>query len=505
MDSFNLIDRPWIPVIRTDGTPDTVSLRGLYAPDVRDVACAPPSQTMAVIRLATAITCRALPTSGSVDEDAAAFRTMLAADHAPQAIFDYLDKWHDRFDLMGDRPFMQSSGLPESDTLTPLVSDVETNGTLAARADRFILTAAQAALWLIRCQAYDGAANRATLPGDTRMKGSICYTNGTGWTGSLGCLAILGDTMWRTTLLNRVPLPWDTDADWSRDSAVWERDIPTFGDPEYDAGKGVDNDLHGPAALLTWRSRSIRLSWRDGMAVGATVTAGDRIHAQDANAYEPMSGWHESGAKGGLVSTRLPSSAPLLWRGLAGLLAVKDGGKRPMNVRWLERARLEPMRLRYLYTAVEWGPQCQNPVGETADTLACTLDLSRSRTAGRRYADRLALLDRGVGILARLDRDLQTACGDTVPATRAGLYARLWGVLDPPTRTWLASDNPMGTLDRWTAACLRLLARHADRMADGAPARAWSGRMGADGKTLSAAVAFAECHACLDKLGKELA
>lgn len=55
METFNLIDEPWIPVILTDGRPARVGLRGLFAPDVREVACSVPSQTMAVIRLATAI------------------------------------------------------------------------------------------------------------------------------------------------------------------------------------------------------------------------------------------------------------------------------------------------------------------------------------------------------------------------------------------------------------------------------------------------------------------
>lgn len=513
MNSFNLIDEAWIPVVLTDGRPARVGLRDLFAPDVREVACPVPSQTMAVIRLATAIAQRALPSRGSTAADAAELRAMLAADGPDPRIGGYLDHWHDRFDLMDPvHPFMQSPGLPESATLVPLVSDIEKNTALAARSAGFTLSPADAALWLVRCQAFDGAANRATIPGDTRMRGGVCYTNGTGWAGSLGCLAVIGDTVWRTALLNRVPAPWDRSVDWSRDSAVWERDIPTFGDPEFDGGKGRANDPHGPAALLTWRSRSIRITWRGGRAVGATVTAGDRIGAQDASAYEPMSGWHESGAKEGLVSTKLPQGATRLWRGLTGLLLASDeeGVLRPMNIRWLERARLRPMPLRYLYTAVDWGPQCQNPAGETADMLTTALDLSGSRTTGRRYADCLALLSRGVWTLTALDHDLMAAEGRSAPPKPApgkptALESDLWGLLDRPTRAWLAGTDPMGSLDRWADGCLRLLDRHADAMAASAPARAWSGRMGADGKALGAADAVAHCHARIAKLRKGLA
>ena len=514
METFNLIDEPWIPVILTDGTPARVSLRGLFAPTVREVACPVPSQTMAVIRLATAIAQRALPSRGSTAADAAELRGMLAANGPDPRIGEYLDRWHDRFDLMDPvRPFMQSPGLPESATLVPLVSDIERNTALAARSADFTLSPADAALWLVRCQAFDGAANRATIPGDTRMKGGVCYTNGTGWAGSLGCLAVIGDTVWRTALLNRVPAPWDRSVDWSRDSAVWGRDIPTFGDPEFDGGKGKTNDPHGPAALLTWRSRSVRITWRGGRAVGAVVTAGDRINAQDASAYEPMSGWHESDAKKGtLVSTKLSKGATQLWRGLAGLLLAsdKEGALRPMNVRWLERARLKPMPLRYLYTAIDWGPQSQNPAGETADMLTASLDLSGSRTAGRRYADRLALLDRGVWTLTALDSDLRAAEGRSappkpVPGKQTALESDLWTLLDRPTRAWLAGADPMGSLDRWADECLRSLDRRADLMGAAAPSRAWSGRMTADGKALGAAAAVARCHARIAKLRKGLA
>lgn len=178
-----------------------------------------------------------------------------------------------------------------------------------------------------------------------------------------------------------------------------------------------------------------------------------------------------------------------------------------MNVRWLERARLRPMSLRYMYMSVDWGPQCQNPKGETADILTTSLDLSNSRTAGRRYADRLALLNKGISILAALNRDLRIAegCSADAEVSSSSLYADLWSLLDRPTRAWLTSDDPMDSIDSWTAGCLSLLDRQANIMAEQAPVRAWSGRMGSDGKVLGAATAVAKCHERIAKLRKGLA
>ena len=103
---MNLIGDPWIPVVMQDGRDKLVGLRELYeqSTDIRDLAL-PPPQRIAVMRLLLCITHAAL--DGPSDEDDwRACRERIV----PESV-RYLDEWSERFDLYGDRPFLQVAGL----------------------------------------------------------------------------------------------------------------------------------------------------------------------------------------------------------------------------------------------------------------------------------------------------------------------------------------------------------------------------------------------------------
>ena len=106
---FNLVDEPWIPVTTTAGKTRDVSLSELFADatTIRRISAPLPTVSFALLRLALAITL-----------DAIGFHSRASVERAldegvnTSRILQYLQKYHDRFDLFDDkRPFYQVATL----------------------------------------------------------------------------------------------------------------------------------------------------------------------------------------------------------------------------------------------------------------------------------------------------------------------------------------------------------------------------------------------------------
>lgn len=95
--SFNLVDEPWIPVAGSE----PASLRDVFArPDLTALG-GNPRQKIALLKLLLAIA-QAAATPATADE-----WSKLKPDGLADACLAYLDKWRDRFDLYGEKPFLQ--------------------------------------------------------------------------------------------------------------------------------------------------------------------------------------------------------------------------------------------------------------------------------------------------------------------------------------------------------------------------------------------------------------
>ena len=110
---MNLIGDPWIPVAFADGQSRPVGLRELYerAHEIRDLVLNPP-QRISVMRLLLCITHAAL--DGPEDDgDWRACRKRIV----PESLA-YLDSRTDRFELFGERPFLQVALLKPTENAT---------------------------------------------------------------------------------------------------------------------------------------------------------------------------------------------------------------------------------------------------------------------------------------------------------------------------------------------------------------------------------------------------
>lgn len=94
---FNLIDEPWIPV----ADHGRVSLRQIFShPEYRSLG-GNPVQKIALLKLLLGIAQSAATPKDEVEWKA------LGAEGLAERCLAYLEKWHDRFYLYGDKPFLQ--------------------------------------------------------------------------------------------------------------------------------------------------------------------------------------------------------------------------------------------------------------------------------------------------------------------------------------------------------------------------------------------------------------
>ncbi|MHB8921595.1 MAG: type I-E CRISPR-associated protein Cse1/CasA [Halothiobacillus sp.] len=98
---FNLIDEPWIPIVDVG----RVSLRQLFSQPAYRALGGNPVQKIALTKLLLAIAQSAYTPEDDDDW------TALGSDGLAQKCQEYLDRWHDRFYLYGEKPFLQMSVL----------------------------------------------------------------------------------------------------------------------------------------------------------------------------------------------------------------------------------------------------------------------------------------------------------------------------------------------------------------------------------------------------------
>lgn len=138
---FNLIDEPWIPVAGRG----RVSLRQVFRePDLRALG-GNPVEKIALMKLLLAIV-----QAAATPDDDAAWRAM-GADGMARKCLAYLDQWHDRFDLYGERPFLQVPAIAAAEvkshgTVLPEIATGNTTVLTHGQAERALNDAEKAVL-----------------------------------------------------------------------------------------------------------------------------------------------------------------------------------------------------------------------------------------------------------------------------------------------------------------------------------------------------------------------
>lgn len=501
--SFNLVDEPWISVRLRNGPAELVSLRGLFhrSDEIRRISGDLPTQDFAVLRIALAVMYRAIPSDDEIGD-------IWESGTLPlNEIDDYLDHWHDRFDLFHtEHPFMQVAGLQstsgETRPLTILVPDSPGDGALfTMRREVPNVSFAEAARWLVHCQAYDFDGIKTGAVDDPRTSGGRGYPVGVGWGGWIGGLYVEGDDLRETLLHNWVP-PEEPD---ERDAALWELD-PLTPAPR----SVVEIGPFGPAGLFTWPIRHIRLFPDDDSVTRVLICVGDPIDKANQLKHEPLTSWRFSEPQTKKLKSQLPLYMPRthdptrsLWRGLESLLpsptprANAKGIVEAFPATVVDRLGLRvarhdvPNKLTNIVSVgIEYGAQMSTYSEIFADHLVVYPAIAEADGSARRVVlDAVKRADQAVSALSRLAGDLTLADGGDRATAAAAARATAYSELDHQFRDWIRlvdNDRDSAGLSRaWYGTARDTISNIAEELLDSATPRSRAVRM-VDGQPVSA-------------------
>ena len=326
---FSLIRDPWIPVVGLDGKRKEVSLQDalLFADRYRRIDAGHPLTTAALYRLLLAVLHRALKGPEGAKQAAEWYM-----DGFPRAKIEaYLAQYRERFELFGETPFWQVSGLDSAELgekfrshWTRLSTEEGSGNTTALfnvtarpggeRQDA--LGAAAAARLLVTHQTFalGGLIQRFT----TSAKAAPVAT--------AALFLAEGPTLQATLALNLVPYPEPMQ---QQDQPFWERPALQVADIErlYAPKEALTQPVWSYASRYSWPSRSVLLLpeesagslWVTSIGYGAGVPLEGPGEGGDHN-IDPMVSLVQSSKPGGEPYPYKLRRDRLLWRDLTAVL-----------------------------------------------------------------------------------------------------------------------------------------------------------------------------------------
>ncbi|AGB27118.1 CRISPR-associated protein, Cse1 family (plasmid) [Mycobacterium sp. JS623] len=503
-DTFNLIDQPWIPVRSIDGRSREVSIGELFteAPVIRAVGGDIPTQAFAIQRVLLAIVRRAIDWS---EDPVRRWGELWRAGEFPRAeVESYLRTVHHRFDLLDTvAPFYQVADLQTAagvfKPVDLLIADRPTGAkyfTTRAGAGAQRLSLAEAARWVVHCQAFDPSGIKTGDLRDPRTKDGKGYPIGIAWCGQLGGVLLEGSNLFETMMLNTVLRNTNGTATWPSDVPVWERTHPEVGERD-------DTAPLGPCDVLTWQSRRIKLQHDGKFVNGAIVGNGDRISPHNRQDIEFCTAWrHSEPQSKQFGETRyLPAQFDpdrSLWRGIEGLLAdipSQDGKPAPRLapgvVNWIDylvaeklldrSVRIRPHALALQYTNA-WTPKPNGVVASIDDALQIKVALIGRRSQPRVFANRaVQAANDSATALANLAGNLAEAAGGNAQLRKATARAAAYFALDAPYRQWVADLDEDTDLEehcaQWQRQVREIIGANGRDLISSAGKSAWKGRM----------------------------
>lgn len=465
--AFNLLDEPWLPVVIGNAAGEDVSLTELFrmAARIDRIGAEVGTMNVALLRLLLAILHRALReiTPDSADESRMTVEELRSRWDEAQlpVVLDYLEYHRERFYLFHPAtPFYQVADLAspkgEVSELSRLVAERPPYlGTRSSRGLRLI-SAADAARWLVHVQAYDVAGIKTGVIGHPRAKGGKVYPEGVGWCGQLGSLHLVGRTLLDTLLLNLWAAVSPTE--------LRDHDLPPWERPSTTVHQSPDlaSRPYGPVDLYTWQPRRVRLAGDENGVTGVVLTYGDRFIMQErqwVRHIEPLTAWRYSKPQSAkfhadIFMPRGHDPAAHLWVGMAPLIqpgaerATADG--RPAGIiehaSTLRGSPLLPDGIVHLHaTGVSYGSN--NSVFD--DFFDDTLDLPSVLLDPDQRGPRLVAIAavsaarKGASAVWKLADNLARAAGasgDSVNGARQEAEALAYSRLDPLYRDWLLTE-----------------------------------------------------------------
>lgn len=294
---FNLIDEPWICVRTYDNKIKEVNLKDVIinSHEYIELAGETKTQDFAIFRLILAIIYTAFSRYdengnetdiNEFDDSMDIWKNIWDSKQIPsKPIEKYLSKHHERFWLFNDDcPFYQSTsvkgkGKPYS-TSKMIGSLFESGNKPRLFSERFnegrLLSYAEAARWLIHINCFDDVAAKKPTPKKP-------------WVGQLGLIAIKGDNLFETIMLN-----YNAECDYTNDDFSInnsKKEVPSW---ELDNNSVEFNHCitvpNNQAGLLSLMSRRVYLCRENNLVNGYYISGGDYFEEQQVF-QEQMTLW----------------------------------------------------------------------------------------------------------------------------------------------------------------------------------------------------------------------
>jgi CRISPR system Cascade subunit CasA len=348
MNSYDLIEQPWIECLDGSGKRVTLGLRNvlLQAPTLRGLAHESPLVDAALLRLLLAIAHRCF---GPADEEAWR-RLWDARRFDAEVVTHYFEEWQEKFDLFHPTaPFYQVANLVKQTANyergkkpgREMIVEQSSYGAPRALFERrpedasTSIPVATAARWLVALQAFHtgGLLTRDVANGDpTAAKaGPLC---------SSAVISIAGDNLFETLLLNLLEYPDSmTFPSSDDDRPCWE----VQPDARY-----KKRACRGWLDWLTWQSRRIQLFGEPQDGVSEFILLSGVELLADEPPFDPMCAYRKN-EKLGFLSIGFQEDKAL-WRDSVALFQTQkdDLMRGPKAVGALRRhgiARHQAMRL----------------------------------------------------------------------------------------------------------------------------------------------------------------
>ena len=462
---FNLLDEPWIRVMKPDCTVEEVSLTDalLHAHEYEDLVGELPTQDIAIMRVLLAVlhtVFSRVDVEGNpepLDEDNALERwgELWELGAFPEkSIRDYLKQWHERFWLFHpERPFYQ---VPELNIGTEY-SAKKLNGTISESDNKVrlfssrdgnykeTLSFSESARWLINLNAYDDNSGKPV------PRGANLPSCGVGWLGQLGLIMAVGNNLFETLLLNLVFL--------HNGKKLWEKDIPVweYSSVHTDQRKeiAVPNNL---AELFTLQSRRILLVRKDNLVTGFRSLGGDFFDRKNCYPYEPMTLWcYDKDNKGNNIGYKpyLHNFSKQIWRDFPAIVGNEDNSEISGIALWIkavidEYPQIRKRMMRFKMAGVVYGGGSQKSNIENVFSDFLSFHAGLLTESGRQWQERikseLVSIDDIAKLVWKLASDLVKAAGGENQEFANRAKEQYYFRVNQPFRTWLenltSGQNP---------------------------------------------------------------
>lgn len=530
---FNLLDEPWVRVMRPDCSVEEVSLAEalLNAHEYTDLAGEMPTQDAAVLRVLLALLFAVFARVDAEGREAplakpkdaiTRWRALWELDRFPEKpLRDYFARWHDRFWLFDpDHPFFQvpdkvwkrkvagGERLGTAGNVAKLNGEVFAGGNkkrlFQSALENGGLTYSQAARWLIALMAWDDTALKPTEKGLPSAK--------TGWLGQLGYIQAQGKTLFETLMLNLTLLQdgaqkWDTKVCLEDEYLIcpcWELEKPRVGE------RVVISQPKTPAALYTVQSRRIQLLRGVDKVTSFVMLVGDSFQQEDQLGKllrEQMTLWYDTSRRANAPACYVPrrhDESKQFWREFPTAFAQQEGrkGRQPGIVRWLaalQRCGALPQDRLMIFRvcALRYDHSASSTVYDFfCDQLGFHVRLLSKANAcigaRIRVVEEIGLCEQVANAVGWLAHNLDEAAG-TKEKTQGGkmngagkeAVSQFYFRVDRPFRQWLEALDPAGdvdaAIDDWRETARGIALKLGDELARAAGPAAFIGRMGKKG------------------------